>query len=154
MNENSIPKQLLNRDLERLRGYREYLDFYNGRHWAVRATRGEKRLTFNYAKVFIDKATSYLMSGISFAVDVLPILQRRCIVCHGEERREQGLDLTSYSAVVAGSDSGPIIVAGDAENSLIVELVLAGRMPKRAPRLIPTQVQILIEWINQGALDN
>ena len=44
MNESSIPKQLLNRDIDRLRGYREYLDFYNGQHWTGRATRGEKRL--------------------------------------------------------------------------------------------------------------
>ena len=64
-----LPMQLAHHDLDRLRQYRESLDFYNGRHWEGRATRGEKRLTFNYAKVFIDKVTSYLMSGISFAVD-------------------------------------------------------------------------------------
>lgn len=91
---------------------------------------------------------------ISFVNDALPILQSRCIICHGEERREQGLDMTSFAALIAGSDNGPIIVAGDADNSLIVELVLAGKMPKRAPKLIPAQVQTLIEWINQGALDN
>jgi len=54
-----------------MRGYRELLDFYYGQHWEGRAIRGEKRLTFNYAKVFIDKITSYLMSGINFAVDAL-----------------------------------------------------------------------------------
>jgi mono/diheme cytochrome c family protein len=91
---------------------------------------------------------------ISFANDVLPILHSRCIVCHGGERREQGLNLTSYSTLIAGSENGPIIVAGDADSSLIIELVLAGRMPKRAPKLIPAQAQTLIEWINQGALDN
>lgn len=91
---------------------------------------------------------------ISFVNDVLPILHGRCVVCHGGERREQGLELSSYSALIAGSDNGPIVVAGDADNSLIVELILAGRMPKRAPKLFPAQVQTLIEWINQGALDN
>jgi mono/diheme cytochrome c family protein len=91
---------------------------------------------------------------ISFANEVLPILQSRCIVCHGVERREQGLDLTSYSTLIAGSENGTIIVAGDAGNSLIVELVLTGRMPNRAPKLIPAQAQILIDWINQGAKDN
>jgi hypothetical protein len=92
--------------------------------------------------------------GISFVNNVLPIFKSRCIVCHGVERREQGLDLTSYSTLIAGSENGTIIIAGDADNSLIVELVLAGRMPNRAPKLIPTQVQTLIDWINQGALDN
>ena len=69
MNESPIPMQLVHRELDRLRGYKEFLDFYNGQHWEGRAIRGEKRLTFNYAKVFIDKVASYIMSGISFAVE-------------------------------------------------------------------------------------
>ena len=71
MNESSILMQLNHRDLDRIRGYKELLDFYHGQHWEGRERRGEKRLTFNYAKVFIDKVTSYLMSGVNFAVDAL-----------------------------------------------------------------------------------
>jgi len=69
MGEGFNPAELARRDMERLKGYRELLDFYHGIHWEGRERRGEKRLTFNYAKVFIDKVTSYLMSGITFAVD-------------------------------------------------------------------------------------
>jgi len=57
--------------MERIKGYKELLDFYHGRQWESRERRGEKHLTFNYAKVFIDKITSYLMSGINFAVDAV-----------------------------------------------------------------------------------
>ena len=71
MNETSIPMQLIHRDLDRIRKYKELLDFYQGKHWEGRDRRGEKRLTFNYAKVFVDKVTSYLMSGINFAVDAV-----------------------------------------------------------------------------------
>ena len=71
MNKTSIITQLNRLDVDRLRGYRELLDFYHGRQWEGRERWGEKRLTFNYAKVFIDKITSYLMSGINFAVDAL-----------------------------------------------------------------------------------
>jgi hypothetical protein len=113
-----------------------------------------RQTTHNIESTSVDQPGLSTAVVISFVNDVLPILKSRCIVCHGGERREFGLDLTSYSALIAGSDSGPIVVAGDADNSLIVNLVLAGRMPKRAPKLIPAQVQILIEWINQGALDN
>ena len=63
------PEILNNKDTGRMRGYKEYLDFYHGRHWETPARYGEKHLTFNYAKVFIDKVTSYLMSGMSFAAD-------------------------------------------------------------------------------------
>lgn len=69
MSENFNPAELKHRDADRLRGYRELLDFYHGVHWEGRGWRGEKRLTFNYAKVFIDKVTSYLMSGVTLAVD-------------------------------------------------------------------------------------
>jgi len=71
MNDGFIPAQLTRRDMDRLKGYKELLDFYHGRHWEGYARRGEKRLTFNYAKVVIDKVTSYLMSGINFAVNAV-----------------------------------------------------------------------------------
>ncbi len=69
MSEGFNPVELARRDMDRLKGYKELLDFYHGVHWEGRERRGEKRLTFNYAKVFIDKVTSYLMSGISFVVE-------------------------------------------------------------------------------------
>ncbi len=69
MSEGFNPKELVQRDIDRLKGYRELLDFYHGLHWQGRERRSENRLTFNYAKVFVDKVTSYLMSGVNFAVD-------------------------------------------------------------------------------------
>ncbi len=70
MNE-TIPMQLARLDMGRVKGYKELLDFYYGRHWEGRERHGERRLIFNYARVFVDKITSYLMSGINFAVDAV-----------------------------------------------------------------------------------
>ncbi len=70
MNEN-VMSQLARLDGQRIKGYKELLDFYYGRQWEGRERRGERRLTFNYAKVFIEKVTSYLMSDISFTADAL-----------------------------------------------------------------------------------
>lgn len=85
MNQSSLPAQLAQYDTDRLRRYREFLDFYNGQHWEGRPIRGEKRLTFNYAKVFIDKVTSYLMSGMSFAVEPLEDSDKaRAAACRAE----------------------------------------------------------------------
>ena len=66
-----IINQLAGKDMDRMKTYKQLLDFYHGVHWEGRAIRGEKRLTFNYAKVLVDKVTSYLMSGVDFAVDAL-----------------------------------------------------------------------------------
>ncbi len=68
MNE-AIPSRLARLDLDRMKGYKEFLDFYYGRQWEGRERRSERRLIFNYAKVFVEKIASYLMTGINFAVD-------------------------------------------------------------------------------------
>src|SRR5438477_9061211 len=56
-------------DAKRLNDYRGLLDFYNGLQWEGLPAPNERRLTFNYARVFVNKAASYLMGkGVSFAV--------------------------------------------------------------------------------------
>jgi len=91
---------------------------------------------------------------VSFANDVLPILNSRCANCHGGNRTEEGLILLTYADIVRGSDNGPVIVAGNADGSFLVEQVVSQEMPKRGPKLTPPQIQLIIDWINQGALEN
>ena len=93
-------------------------------------------------------------AAVSFANDVLPIIESRCINCHGGERVEKGLNLSSYADLMAGSENGPVVVPGDAANSLLVELVVNQKMPKRGPKLTPPQVQIITDWAAAGALNN
>ena len=69
MSEDFNPTELARRDADRIRGYRKLLDFYHSVQWEGREKWGERRLTFNYAKVVVDKVTSYLMSGIDFAIE-------------------------------------------------------------------------------------
>lgn len=66
----TIPQRIAHMDPDRLKAYNENLDFYNGVQWLGPVRQRERRLTFNYAKVFVDKATSYLTSG--FAFDISP----------------------------------------------------------------------------------
>lgn len=93
-------------------------------------------------------------TGVSFANDILPILNSRCLNCHGGDRTEEGLLVGSYGELMAGSANGPVIVPGDAGGSLLVELVANQKMPKRGPKLTPPQVQLIVDWVNQGALNN
>lgn len=98
--------------------------------------------------------TQPAIAGISFANEILPILQNRCFNCHGGEQTKEGLNLGSYATLMAGSDNGPVIVPGDAANSLLAQQLLNGKMPKRGPKLTPDQIQMIIDWINAGALNN
>lgn len=69
MNNLTIPQQIERLDTDRLRAYSESLGFYAGGQWAGRSRRKERRLTFNYARSFVDKITSYLMADIGFTID-------------------------------------------------------------------------------------
>lgn len=91
---------------------------------------------------------------VSFANDVMPIIQSRCVNCHGGDRIEESLLMTTYANIMAGSENGPIIVPGDPVNSLLVELITNQKMPKRGPKLTPPQVQIITEWVAAGAPNN
>jgi hypothetical protein len=91
---------------------------------------------------------------VSFANDILPIIESRCINCHGGDRTEEGLVLKTHADLMAGSDNGPVVISGDAENSLLVEFVTTQEMPKRGPKLTPPQMQLITDWVNQGALNN
>ncbi len=57
------PSELHRLETTRINKYREMLDFYQGYQWNRRGNRNEKQLTFNYAKVIIDKVTAYMMAG-------------------------------------------------------------------------------------------
>ena len=64
-----LPQQLEQRDPERLRAYRENLDFYRGAQWKEPQRRRERRLTFNYAKTIIEKTAAYVIGGMNSVVD-------------------------------------------------------------------------------------
>jgi uncharacterized membrane protein len=91
---------------------------------------------------------------VSFANDIQPVLDSRCVNCHGGERTSKGLSLKTYDTLTAGSENGPVVTPGDAANSPLAELVANGKMPKRGPKLTPDQVQLIVDWINQGAQNN
>ena len=90
--------------------------------------------------------------------DVLPIFQARCVVCHGKREQRGGLDLRTREARLAGGDSGPGLVPGNPDGSLIIQKIEAGEMPPpdlqydyavRNPT--DTEVATLRNWVLSGA---
>jgi mono/diheme cytochrome c family protein len=90
--------------------------------------------------------------------DVIPILLRRCTVCHGARVQEAQLDLRNKAAMLRGGKSGPAIVPGKPDESLLIKRIRAGEMPPLT-RLIevsikpiePAESDIVARWIAQGA---
>ena len=91
----------------------------------------------------------------SFNADILPILTNRCAFagCH-VAGGPNGIDLRTYDTLNAGGRDGAVIIAGDARESKLVEQIVAGKMPPNGPPLEAAQIQLIIDWINEGAKNN
>lgn len=83
----------------------------------------------------------------SFSTEILPALKERCVLCHGVAG---GLDLSSYTWLMAGGDAGPAVVPGRPDQSLIVQVLERGHFAE----LDPEQREALVQWILIGAPDN
>jgi formate dehydrogenase gamma subunit len=86
---------------------------------------------------------------VSFANDVLPLLEANCATCHAEMALG-GLQLTDYEKLIAGGQSGPVVMAGSPEESPIV----AKMQGEHAAVLAGDDLQALVDWIAAGAEDN
>lgn len=91
-----------------------------------------------------------------FENKVRPLLVDHCLACHGadENKVRGGLLLISREAMLKGGDSGPAIVPGDANESLLIQSVRYEdyEMPPDG-KLDPSQIDILVRWIEMGAPD-
>lgn len=94
------------------------------------------------------------VENVSYSRDIYPLVERRCIKCHGGDFPSEGLSMDSYESLMSGSQNGLVIVAGDANNSLIIEMIESGEMPKRGQDLTVEQINLIRQWIDEGALNN
>ncbi len=91
--------------------------------------------------------------ALSFERNVVPILQRHCLKCHGEEDRQGNLDLRRRFSMVTGGDSGPALVPKDPAGSLLIQYIEDGLMPpKQQPPVSESDLQLLTAWISAGAV--
>jgi hypothetical protein len=116
----------------------------------------------------IDRIRDWISAGAKFPDirlgtnvkyhDILPILLLRCTTCHGGQKTEGDLDLRTRESMLRGGKSGPAIVAGKPQDSLLLRKIHAGEMPPKR-RLVeasikpiePAEVQRIEKWIEQGA---
>ena len=108
----------------------------------------------------VDLPTAKLRgSELLFAREVYPLLEQKCLPCHGEDPDDiqGGLDMRSRASMLAGGDTRqPSIVPGSADHSLLYQAVLWSRPelqmpPKENDRLTQAQTLALKRWIDAGA---
>jgi DNA-binding GntR family transcriptional regulator len=92
-----------------------------------------------------------------FQKQVLPVLEKRCFECHSHRKKiKGGLALDSRAGWEKGGDSGPAVVSGSVEESLIIKAVRRVEediaMPPKG-KLPDEEVAILEQWVRKGAQD-
>ena len=90
--------------------------------------------------------------------EIFTIVGAKCFVCHGRTTQDAGLDLRSVAGMLKGGKSGPAIIPGQPEKSLLIQRVQRQEMP---PPKLQEQFSVrtvdsaefekLKQWIAQGA---
>jgi hypothetical protein len=84
-----------------------------------------------------------------FDRDVAPVLARRCLECHDSSAREGGLDLSTGESLMG--EGQVLIIAGDADASLLWQRVARDEMPPDRP-LDAKEKEIIRAWVDSGAV--
>jgi mono/diheme cytochrome c family protein len=88
-----------------------------------------------------------------FENKVRPIFAAQCNSCH-VDREAGGLSLATREGLLKGGDTGPGIVVGDPDKSLLLVAVHQSgelKMPKKAPKMSEADISTLSDWVKMGA---
>ncbi len=93
-----------------------------------------------------------ICTNISYSETIQPIFTANCTSCHGGNG---SLFLDTYAHVMNGGESGEVIISGNSATSYLWQRVNNGEMsPGANPGLSSTDVSLIAQWINEGAIEN
>ena len=90
------------------------------------------------------------VSDSVYSQRVAPIFRRHCVECHGRDETERGLDLRSSVNVIAGSETGPVMIPGKSSASLLRQVLTKGAEPHMPPdgQLTAAEIATIETWID------
>lgn len=98
-----------------------------------------------------------IVDPVIYANIVHPILEQKCITCHGEKKQKSGLRMDSYAAMLEGGEETDCLVPGDTEKSAMIaylHLPMEDDLhmpPEGKKQLTQEEIQILEWWVQIGA---
>ena len=86
----------------------------------------------------------------AFQNKILPLFDRNCLVCHGSTVQRAGLDLRTTQSALRGSANGPVIRPGNAQQSLLYQLITHQKEPAMpmGGKLGGDEIAAIAAWIN------
>ncbi len=88
-----------------------------------------------------------------FESEIRPLLKERCVVCHGGNRPQSGLDLSTLASVLRGGVHGPVVIEGFSEKSVLIRQLVSGVMPPEGAgkALNDDEIELIRSWIDEGS---
>ncbi len=84
--------------------------------------------------------------------EIRPLLQAKCVRCHGDKVAKAELNLNTLAGALKGAEAGAVIVPGNPEKSHLFEQVHSGLMPPgKKDKLDAPEVELIRSWIAGGA---
>jgi uncharacterized membrane protein len=127
-------------------------------HLGGSITHGEDFLTASFSHTSAYDLSSINLDSAKFYDDlVAPILEDKCYSCHGSAKQKGKLRLDSREHILKGGKGGKILVAGNGEESELIDRILLPREhedhmpPKEKKQLTTQEIEILNTWIASGA---
>ena len=90
-----------------------------------------------------------VLAQVDYDSEIQPIFNSKCTQCHGNSA---GLNLSSYEYIMQGSNNGDVIIPYDYANSELWQRINSGQMPPGNNDLTVAQVNLIAQWIDEGAL--
>lgn len=100
-------------------------------------------------------------TGVTYAVDIKPILQKSCTKCHDGDKPKARLRLDILEGVLKGGEDGKVVLPGNSAGSVLVHNIAHAGDPDAympPPRnkagigpLTKEQIGLIRAWIDQGA---
>jgi hypothetical protein len=91
-------------------------------------------------------------ASLRFEKNVLPILTKYCLSCHGAAMQMGNLDLRTANLMMKGGSQGPALVKGSAQKSLMFRRLAEKSMPPTEKKVTSEEAEIVRAWIDTGAL--
>jgi dipeptidyl aminopeptidase/acylaminoacyl peptidase len=94
---------------------------------------------------------------LTYQDHILPLLREKCASCHSPDKKQGGLNVINFTALMEGGSRGKSIEPGDPEQSTLYLLMShqeQPHMPPKSPKLPDKDLQMVAAWIKAGALEN
>lgn len=93
--------------------------------------------------------------AVDYVRDIKPLFAKHCAECHGAKQQKSGLRADTAAALITGGDTGPAVVVGQPDESLLIQALTGkegvAKMPPKGEPLSADEIALISSWIKQGA---